>query len=390
MADSFYSGRSFLTPAFEIRLEGQKLGALASADVLDISFTDDLESVPSFEFSIDDWDPVALRPKYSSPWDAIGNPLKAEDGSPLPVIEPGVRVDLYFGYRDEGELALVMEGEVVSVSTAFPAAARPVAKVRVLDRFQRALQRIWVEANVEGTDKAIVDQLCAQHAEPPVTLAWPPLDSEGEKRDKVAVDGPLFDEIASRAKAYGLRMVTEKTEGGYQLRLLRPGADSEGAVATFEWGRTLVSFTPTISAAAAVEFVLARGADPKGEGKARRIEVRRTWADVGLDESLLGAPGKGGFSTAVSGLREVIKPDDIRTEEDATRAADARLRELAAGLITGEGVSVGLPELRAGRTVELIGLGARFSGLYRVTKTVHAFGGAGYTTAFSARKEVLS
>lgn len=378
--NDFYRNRSFLTPAFEIRLEGQRLAGIAASEVIDISFTDDLENIPSFEFSIDDWDPVRLTPRYSSP----------DPGSDRPVIRPGTRVDLYFGYRDEGELALIMEGEVISLSTAFPAASRPVAKVRAVDRFQRGLQRIWVEANLDGTDKAIVDRLCSQHAQPPVTLVWPPLEEGGEDRENVAIDGPLFDEIASRAKAYGLNMATRRNQGGaVELHLLRPAEDNDDAVAAFEWGRTLISFTPTLSTAAAIETVVCRGADPDGEGPARRIEVTRSWSDIGLDDALLGPAGDGGISDAVAGLREVIKPDDVRTEADAIRAADRHLRDLAATLITGEGMSIGLPELRAGRLVELSGMGTRFSGLYRLTRTTHNFGAAGYTTSFSARKLVL-
>ncbi len=71
------------------------------------------------------------------------------------------------------------------------------------------------------------------------------------------------------------------------------------------------------------------------------------------------------------------------------RAALARLREVAADLITGSGSAIGLPTIRAGKTVTMDGLGARFNGTYRLTQTTHAIGGSGYTTTFQARKEVL-
>jgi uncharacterized protein len=397
MAEGFHQGRSFLTPAFEIYLGGQKLNSNASADILDITFSDDLETIPSFEFSIDDWDPIALRPKYSSPWDAFGNPLTDAKGDPLPVIEPGTQVDLFFGYRDEGTLTEIMQGEVVSISTAFPAAARPVAKVRALDRSQRSLQKIWIEGNFSGTDKQVVDLLVkASNEDPgakkerPVTLVWAPIESEGSAKENVAVDGPLYDEILSRAKGYGLMLTGRSTETGYEIKLVRPGTDAKVPVATFEWGRTLVSFTPTISSAAAVEFVVVRGADPDQDGPKRGIVVTRTWADIRLDERLLGAPGKTGFTEATRGIREVIKPDNITTEDDAIKEGDAHLRRLAAKLITGAGVSIGLPELRAGQLIKIIGLGERFNGSYRLTRTTHSFGASGYTTSFDARKEVLA
>jgi uncharacterized protein len=80
----------------------------------------------------------------------------------------------------------------------------------------------------------------------------------------------------------------------------------------------------------------------------------------------------------------------VLTEEDAEKAALARLTELANGLITGGGTAIGLPELRAGKTVSIKGLGARFDGIYRLTQTTPTIGGSGYGTSFQVRKEVLA
>jgi len=40
--------------------------------------------------------------------------------------------------------------------------------------------------------------------------------------------------------------------------------------------------------------------------------------------------------------------------------------------VTGSGSSIGLPDLRAGRVIELQGLGLRFSGLYYITQATTA------------------
>ena len=56
-------------------------------------------------------------------------------------------------------------------------------------------------------------------------------------------------------------------------------------------------------------------------------------------------------------------------------------------LVTGNGSTVGLPDLRAGRTVVIDGLGLRYSGKYLITETTHKIGGSGYTTDFTARME---
>ena len=70
------------------------------------------------------------------PWDENGQPLTLYEGGPtVPVFEPGAKVSLFMGYLEDGDLPLIMEGEVVSLSPAFPASRRadlPGARARRL------------------------------------------------------------------------------------------------------------------------------------------------------------------------------------------------------------------------------------------------------------------
>jgi len=61
----------------------------------------------------------------------------------------------------------------------------------------------------------------------------------------------------------------------------------------------------------------------------------------------------------------------------------ARLKEM----VKASGATVGLPDLRAGRTVQIGGLGKYFSGTYFVTDSTHTIGNDGYRTTFNARRE---
>ncbi|WP_145110303.1 phage late control D family protein (plasmid) [Cereibacter azotoformans] len=389
-AETFLSGRAFLTPAFRIELDGRSAGPEVISDVLEVSFTDDLANIPSFEFVLHDWDPVALRPRYSSPWDANGQPFTLHDGGPeVPNFEPGARVALYLGYLEDGALPLIMEGEVVSLAPVFPASGTPTCRVRALNAFLRGLQKIRVEQNENGTPRDVVDAICAGNG---VSVRWATLEAEGEAETNVEVEGTLYDEIARRAKGYGLVMTVVPPDAPGEepvLYLARPSQSNDGPVAEFVWGRTLISFTPALSAANQVSAVVCRGGDPHASGSAQNIEVVRTWADIGLSPEALGPARVADLETAVRGIREVIKPAGVQTVADAERAALARLQELAAEMITGAGSAIGLPALRAGKTVAMSGMGARFDGIYRLTQTTHAIGGAGYTTSFQCRKEVL-
>jgi uncharacterized protein len=386
----FFTGRAFFAPAFRIKLNGRDTGREVIADVLEVSFTDDLENIDSFEFALNDWDPDRRQAKFSSPWDDKGQPLTlSKGGPPVPVFEPGAAVSLFMGYAEEGELPLIMEGEVVSLSPSFPAAGAPTCRVRALDAFQRGLQKIQIEKNYSGTEKAIIEQLCRDHDVP---VQFSTINDPGSEQQDVDIEGVLYDEIQKRAKGYGLSMMTipaAKEGEKPTLFLAKPADDKSAPVAEFTWGRTLLSFTPVLSAKGQVAEVVVRWGDPAAKGDGR-IEVSKTWADVGLQPTALGPAGKADIDTAVRGIREIIKPDKIRTEEDAVAAAIGHLQKMAETLITANGSSIGLPTLRAGKTVKLAGLGARFDGTWRLTQTTHTIGGGGYTTSFQARKEVLS
>jgi len=75
----------------------------------------------------------------------------------------------------------------------------------------------------------------------------------------------------------------------------------------------------------------------------------------------------------------------VTSQQEAQDLAISLLRERAYSYITGTGQSIGLPDLRPGDNVELVGLGNRFSGSYYVLKVEHALGSNGYLTNFTVR-----
>ena len=120
-----YKDQNFYAPRFEIKLRGQNLSRAVIRDVLEVSYTDNLEKLDSFEFTLNDWDPVQRIPKYSSPYDASGNLHTLEDGSSLPNFDPGSKIELRMGYYGPEEPPLIMTGQVVSLSPNFPSGGNP-------------------------------------------------------------------------------------------------------------------------------------------------------------------------------------------------------------------------------------------------------------------------
>jgi phage protein D len=84
---------------------------------------------------------------------------------------------------------------------------------------------------------------------------------------------------------------------------------------------------------------------------------------------------------------EVVVDEPVFTERQARQRAIAILMDRQKEMVKATGTTIGLPDLRAGRQIEIGGLGARFNGIYFVTETTHTIGDSGYTTRFSARRE---
>ncbi|WP_238652821.1 phage late control D family protein [Paenibacillus piscarius] len=110
------------------------------------------------------------------------------------------------------------------------------------------------------------------------------------------------------------------------------------------------------------------------------------------DETTKMGGKESGFSLSAKAVGEspiaIMAENLLDMNEAKVRAAAAynsRLRDF----IAGEGMCWGNPQLRAGQTVKLLGMGERFSGIYYIVSTVHKFDSKGYTTTFKVKRTGL-
>ena len=387
-APDFFANQNFLVPGFLIKLEGLKTENGVLRDVQEVTFSDDMTQPSFFEILLNDWDPITKAVKYSSPWNETGIVKDLESGSKIPVFEPGRKIDLVFGYSLKNDAESLIAAEIVSVSSSFPASGLPSVRIRAVDADWRAMQKIQIDKTFDGTSKSIAEQLCKGIYE----TNFDEVSDPGKAKEKFAVEGSLFDALSNLAKEYKLNLAFLPVEKGAVKKTitfskLATGQDTPEA--EFVWGRTLQSFTPVLSAAAQVGEVVVRGADPLAKGDKQKVDVKKTWDDVQFEKDPFGPGGLEMLKKASIGKREIIKPDKQMSTDEAGLEALARLEEMASTLVTANGTSIGLPQLRAGKTIKISGTGVRFDGIYRLTQTTHTLGGSGYTTSFQCRKEVL-
>ena len=94
-------------------------------------------------------------------------------------------------------------------------------------------------------------------------------------------------------------------------------------------------------------------------------------------EGLIGSEAaKSSFAIAPTGF--AAAPQSILTE----------LLPRLNNRLTGSGSTVGDLRIKAGRVIDLQGLGEQFGGKYRITQASHTLGTGGFKTSFQVRKEI--
>jgi len=189
-------------------------------------------------------------------------------------------------------------------------------------------------------------------------------------------------------------LVLRATRIGYEVKVedrtlhLRRSQESRAKVTTLEWGEPgdteLASLVLRLSTADQVSEVIVQGWDPKEK---RQIVGRARTGDEST--RMAGSQTAGEVATAAFGRSQRIVVDyPIATVDEAEALARAKFNELSQGYITGEGLSLGNPDIRAGAVIELKGLGKLLSGLYYVVNSNHTCGrdARGYLTQFTVTR----
>jgi phage protein D len=352
-------GTDFYVPAYEIRVGGTPLDRQAVRDIVSVSYTDSLEDVDSFELEINNWDEEARTTRYS-------------EGD---LFEPGQRVQVSLGYLDAGVVPM-LTGEITSLQPRFPADAPPTLAVRGLSILHRLRTEACSQAYERKTDSEIAQEIAGRIG---VEIELSSTAQAAEARNEYVLQAQQQDIVflLQRARRIGYELTAQERGDGTPYLHFAPPAAGIPTPFRLEWGRSLLSFDPTLTTATQVGQVTVRAWHP--------TEKRLIQQTVTRDE--LG--GGQVFLQAFNQRHEVIADHPVTSDAEARTLALETLRDNALRMVTASASTVGLPRLRAGARVEIGGLGPRYlDGTWYVTGSTHRLGDAGYVTSFDARREV--
>jgi uncharacterized protein len=384
--------QTFYVPAFEIKMEGHGLPRDVLRDVMQVTYQDNIDQMDYVDLTINNWDDTTRRFKY------VGVDDKDLKPGYRGLFNPGQKLEVRMGYQqpligtsDPALLKLMMVGKVASLEQDFPNAGSPTLHVRaynILNSFKKQQHTYTWE---DKRDSDIAREL-GQH---PVSKDRPGLGIEVRIDPNAASKEPLepfvfmhsrFDVLflleRSRRHGYNVYM-NEERSGGKVKRYLFFGPSDRDASLTYklEWGKSLVQFHPTLTTANQVTKVTVRGTDRHAN---KPIEKTAQWGDEGVRINL---DLKDLVHKELDGREEEVVNRPVHTPEQASAMARDQLLGHLKQMLKASGATVGLPDLRAGRTVQIGGLGKYFSGTYFVTDTTHTIGNDGYRTTFNARRE---
>jgi phage protein D len=342
-------------PEFRLRVNGRDLPPESETDVKNVAVHEDLDLPGMFTFDMVNWDANQLKMKWSDSDD----------------FRPGVSVEILMGYRDTVEK--IFTGEITGCELRIHGRETPLVRVRGHDRRHRLMRGKKSAVYLQMKDSDIVSQIANRAGLSPET------DDTSVQHEHVFQHNQTdLEFLTERAARINYEVVVDDRK-----LLFRRRKNDQSEALTLDREMDLIEFYPRLTTMNQAGEISLRSWDAGNKA------VITSTAAAGQENSKMGGSTSGpslvngafGSSTGLS----VRHP--VATQEEADQFTKARLNDMALAFITGDGVSVGKPKLRAGTVVKIVGLGNRFSGLYYVTSTVHIYTGSrGYRTGFSFRR----
>lgn len=353
--------RNFYAPAFSIEVDGKELVHELRVPVSQVEVDLVLGAASRFSFTITD----SYHPDSQS--------FKTGQGARLD-LPFGSEVKIQLGYQDSDGMSTLIQGIITEITTDFPEGGSPELTISGFDHsFPLTIgknSKTWKRARDSDAARDI-----ASYYNLPSKIQ----NTEEEKQQIEQSQQSDWNFLKKIADQIHYKLFVDETN---QLHF-HPPNNRDSAEVELVYGEGLLSFKPEANLAEQISGVKIFGWDPNK--KAPIIGV----ASVGQES------GRSGES-AGDILGRFVRDSDKRpvlhlrqpvfTQAEANQRAQATLDERAKKFLTGEGESIGLPELKPDRNISLKRLGKEFSRVYYIHQATHKIDTNGYRTRFKVEE----
>jgi len=341
---------NFYNPQYKISVDGDDISVKHLAKATSVTFDDAVDVSHRFSFTLDN---------PPSKW------LNTD------LFETGKLVEVKMGYLDA--LSTMIVGEITSLRLSFPSSGLPQLEVSGYDLFHQ-FTRASKNKTWKGKDSEVV-KVIIRSAQVNHKLTCTITETQVVHPEIVQdseTDYAFLKRLASR-NFFEFSIENKDIYFGPPRKNVPP-------ITTLEYGKSLLSFTSELNIANQVSEVVIRGWDPKAK---KEIVGKAQSAKSGEEHS------GGELMTKLYGKVEKIVTDKpVFSKQEANNLAKSILDRQSVGLLRGNAECVGLPEIRAGGTVILQGLGEKFSHKYFIERSTHTINSSGYRTTFGVRGKI--
>ena len=343
-----------LVPLFRVKINGADIPPQAAADLITATVHEDVDAPGMFALQLINYDMGRLEVTWSD--DTLFN--------------EGNAVDIKMGYVDN--LTTIFKGDITGLEQEFNSDEVPTLTVRGYDRRYRLLRGSKTRSFTQMKDSDIARKIAGEQG----------LTAKVEN-SKVNLDYVLqhnqsdMDFLQERARRIGYEVVVED-----KTLYFRPRQNTAKKALTLR-SMGLIEFYLRSTLLNQLSQVEVRGWDSK-----KKSEIIGK-ADKGKIATAMGGSttGPAAADSAFGKAAGASVNYPVFNQAEADQIALGGINETALAYITGEGLTIGRTDLRAGTVIRIEGLGKRNSGLYYVTSTTHTYTPArGYRTRFSVRR----
>jgi uncharacterized protein len=351
--------KDFYAPAVQVLVGGKNVVRDLYLELTSVQVDQTLEGSDRFSFVINNGFDVSKREFLFA-----GNQSLPE------FFKPGGPVSIHMGYGDR--LDLMLNGIVTELQTSFPSSGLPQLTISGYDYMFCLTKGTGSKKYEKKKDSDVVRLIANEYGLKPEVQ-----DTEGIQ--------PTI-ERSLESSAHFLRRLAERN--GFevfatdkQLFFRKPASDKTGAI-ELEWGRGLLSFSPTLNLSEQVTQVEVHGWNIQTKqpivGKAKRGD------EPGRDQGRSsGAEYLEKVCTKEQATLRIREP--VFSQQEADKRARAILKRRAQGFVGGRGETLGIPELEPNVNIKLGGLGKFFDTTFYVQQTTHTVDSSGYRTSFEVK-----
>lgn len=364
-----YLGQDFYVPSFQVKLQDRPLGQDVINDVTQVTYQDTIDTVASFELTVNNWDAKTRAFKYSD----------------TELFNPGKKVELWMGYYGSDRLRLMLVGKITSLRPTFPSSGQPTLAVSGQNLLHSLRGTQLTRTYEDQTASQIARQVGTRMR---MNVRTDPAAEAREERYKHIMQHNEFDIVflMRLAERHGYDIFVEERgqngQAGESSLYFGPPV-SRSIVYNLDYGSSLIEFQPNLSTSNQVRTVKAQGWDNENKRRLRATSQIRSLTTQPLN------PGQDqrAIEQAFADREDVIAQRPVNSQQEAQTQSTESHTRIVRRMLTGSGSTVGLPDLRAGGFVRISGVGERFSGTYFITATTHTISDSGYTTQFDGRRE---